>query len=209
MSMVDPPIPGDASPMKGEDGVRRAKQWLEATTRVVSSYTIKDPVGANRLSFDWPDNKHSYSYDLGGVLYGEPFHQTHFVAEVKMYETGSDQGAHYDKFLAQSYAHISQFGQRMYEHFFYITWSPFRATTWKEQISIDAAQKAIIKHADKVFPSHAAATDQDVLDSIDAYTIQRLVDSVWLIVLADKQEELVASVEDRALIAQQRIIKGD
>lgn len=205
MPIERPPAPGEQNQQIGDDGARRAKKWLDATTRVRHSYTNMDDGGPGKLSFNWPNGGTSYSYDLGGVFRGKPFDNEVFVAESKKYTASSDQGTHFDKFLAQTYCTLDNHS-RLAQHFMWITWAPFRVTTWSTIASSENIRKAIHLHADKVFslnndqPSNERTTEID--DLIDQEIIDYMTANIWMIVLSDKQEQLVISVNDRAELAK-------
>jgi hypothetical protein len=110
---------------KGADGAQRAKRWLDATTRTRSSWTNKEAVAAGRLTYNWPHaGAEEFSFDVGGILYGEPFDRHNFVAEVKNYAYDT-LGMHYDKFLAQCYL-VYRDHSRWVNQFMFLTWNPFR-----------------------------------------------------------------------------------
>ncbi|WP_159050830.1 hypothetical protein [Streptomyces sp. IMTB 1903] len=67
-------MPGEDLHEIGADGARRAKEWLEATTRVKASWTNTDPKWSRRMTFKWPTGKQTqFSLDLGGLLCGGEF----------------------------------------------------------------------------------------------------------------------------------------
>lgn len=187
------PTPGEDRHRVGELGTREAKLWLDSTTRVRYSYTNMDDGGPNRLAFWWPHGGQPYSYDLGGVFRGKPFENESFAAESKKYANANDQGTHFDKFLAQTYCTILS-NSRLVQHFMWITWAPFRVNTWNKLHSEESVLKALEIHRDKVF-----GTDEirNVSEMIDDEVLQRLMDTMWIIVLSDKQTALVISTDDR------------
>lgn len=198
MPIERPPAPGEQNQQIGDDGARRAKKWLDATTRVRHSYTNMDDGGPHKLAFSWPHGGTSYSYDLGGVFRGKPFDNEVFVAESKKYSAASDQGMHFDKFLAQTYCTLDNHS-RMAQHFMWITWAPFRVTTWGTIASSENIRKALHAHADKVF---ALSDTAEIDERIDQEIVDYMTANLWMIVLSDKQEQLVISVNDRAELAK-------
>lgn len=198
------PVPGEANHLKGEDGTRRAKLWLESTTRVSTCYTNVDDAGPRNLAFEWPNGNTPYSYDLGGTFKGKPYDHDTFAAECKMYAEAGDQGTHFDKFLAQTYCTIDRYS-RMIQHFLWITWAPFRIKTWKENYSHDAIVTAILKHRKNVFGD---VSEESARKMIDSDVVARVEDSIWMIVLDAKQESLVISVDDRAELAKLQLKRG-
>ena len=197
-------MPGESNHQKGEDGVRRAKRWLEATTRVSESWTVYDDVASAKLVYTWPEGGEEYSFDLGGILYGDPYAGHDFVGECKKYSTPKDQGKHYDKFLAQSYVTVLH-DRVPPHHFMWITWAPFRSTTWDKLATVEAVVAAVVKERKRVFGNVSA---QEAKDLVNVVVAAEVANRAWLIVLSDKQESLVISDDDRALVVGERARKG-
>ena len=198
------PEPGEANHVKGEDGTRRAKLWLESTTRVSTSYTATDDAGPRNLAFTWPGSETAYSYDLGGNFRGSPYAHDAFAAECKMYKDAADQGTHFDKFLAQTYCTIDKHS-RLIQHFLWITWAPFRIKTWKENYSQDSIVAAILANKHRVF---GEVSDEEALEQIDHQVVAEVEQSIWVIVLHEKQESLVISREDRAELEKLNLMRS-
>lgn len=193
MPIEKPPKPGEDKHKVGDDGTRQAKLWLDSTTRVKQSYTNMDDGGPTRLAFMWPHGGQPYSYDLGGVFRGKPFENQIFVAESKKYASASDQGTHFDKFLAQTYCTLDQ-NSRLAQHFMWITWAPFRTTTWNKLHSRTSIIAALEVHRNKVFGENHKGNIDDIVDD---EIIDHMNENIWLIVLSQKQTSLVISHEDR------------
>jgi len=189
---------GEEAQRKGEDGARRAKRWLDATTRVTKSWTNEDAVHASRLSFTWPHGGQPFSFDMGGLLKGEPFDGHFFMAEVKNYYAALDQGTLYDDWLAKCYV-VRKQQPVLADHFMWITWAPFRIGDWPDLMTADIVRKALRGKANKkrVFN---AEPDDDIDSVIDESLVAEVVDRLWLIVLSEKQERLVISAEHRSWI---------
>ena len=194
---------GEAMHMQGADGARRAKRWLDSTTRVESSWTNEDQVTAGRLEFAWPYGGQTFSFDVGGVMQGGEYEKQLFVAEVKKYNTPGDQGTLYDDWLAKCYVtrrdHV-----RLASQFMWITWHPFRVTDWADLTKPLSIAKGLLadKNRKRIFN-----TDEDAVANklIDVNIINDVAGRLWIVVLSDKQESLVISPDDRALIVAQRI----
>ena len=92
-----PRVAGEELHQQGEDGVHRAKVWLEATTRITRAWAVYDETAVEKLAFPWPHRQQGYSSDLGGILFGGEFDNQFFLAECKQYKDAGDQGTHYDK----------------------------------------------------------------------------------------------------------------
>jgi hypothetical protein len=194
---------GEAEHQKGADGMRRAKRWLDSTTRVRASWTNEDQVNASKLEFPWPFGGQKFSFDVGGILLGEEFDGHFFVAECKKYKDDSDQGKHYDDHLAKCYVTRRDF-PRSADEFLWITWAPFRVTTWPQLCSADAVKKGLLveRNRKRVFDTE---TKDEAEAAIDMDVVKDVSDRLWVVVLSDKQERLVISNEDRALVMKARV----
>ena len=199
--------PGEILHELGKAGARRAKVWLDSTTRIESSWSVYDSFGKNRLTYPWPHGGKSYSYDLGGVFHGGDLHQQSFLVECKKY-SNPGQGGHFDKFLAQSYALLTTYPM-LGDHFVWITWHPFRITTWSELYSEDKIVEAILAERERVFGLDATSDDEVVKALIDRDAVATLARTCWVIVLSDKQETLVISREDRAEVMRLRDLRDE
>lgn len=195
-------IPGELLQKLGEDGARRAKLWLDSTTRVTATWSVYDQFGVARLQYPWPEGGRSYSYDLGGIFFGGDLHQQSFLVECKKYANDS-QGGHFDKFLAQSYVTLKNHPQ-LADHFLWITWHPFRVGKWNALASEDSIRDALVSEKARIFGD---VTDEIALASVDHAIVADLVERVWVIVLSDRQETLVISPEDRAEIMKLRALQ--
>lgn len=195
-------LPGELYQKIGEDGARRAKLWLDATTRVMSTWSVYDEFGVPRLLYPWPEGGKAYSYDLGGIFHGGDLHQQAFLVECKKYST-DNQGAPFDKFLAQSYVTLRDHPQ-LADHFLWITWHPFRQTSWNELWSEQKIRDAIVSEKGRIF---GGVTDDVARQSIDENIVTDLSKRVWVIVLSDRQETLVISKEDRAEVVKLRALQ--
>lgn len=206
---------GEAMHQKGADGARRAKHWLDATTRTRTSWVNEDAVRASKLEFAWPHGGQLFSFDVGGILIGDPFDWHNFVAEVKNYSTDSGLGGHFEDFLAKCLV-VRKLHPSNAEQFMFLTWHPFNVTRWTKLCQKDTIVSAVRKHAKHIYdldPSSAtddAAKAKDICEQIetniqaDMATIEDLEARLWLVVLSEKQEELLISKEDRALINKMR-----
>jgi len=197
-------VPGEQLHLLGREGARRAKQWLDSTTRVNASWTVYDSYGVSKLNYDWPGVDESYSYDIGGLFSGEELEGEAFLVECKKYST-DNQGDHFDKFLAQSYVTLRD-DRRLADHFMWITWHPFRIKSWTELHSQGSILKALKRERERVFGEGTA--EEAVEGLADAAVIEDLAKRIWVIVLSDRQEGLVISTEDRADLAKQRMLRS-
>ena len=197
-------LPGELYQKIGEDGARRAKLWLDSTTRTMSTWSVYDRFGVPRLLYPWPEGGKAYSYDLGGLFYGGDLHQQSFMVECKKY-SNDNQGGHFDKFLAQSYVTLMKYPQ-LADHLLWITWHPFRVTTWNDLASEPNIRAAVVSEKKRIFGD---VSDADALAAIDPAIVTDLASRVWVIVLSDKQETLVLSRGDRAEILKLRALQEE
>uniref|UniRef100_UPI0031DEF4F1 hypothetical protein n=1 Tax=Streptomyces hawaiiensis TaxID=67305 RepID=UPI0031DEF4F1 len=198
-------MPGEELHEVGADGARRAKEWLEATTRVKASWTNTDPKWSRRMTFKWPNGKRTtFSLDLGGLLCGGEFDNDIFMAECKKYSRPGDQGTHYLSYLAKCYVILSQQPQAA-EHFMWITWCPFNANDWNKLLTEEWIIRALEKHATDIF---GEVTPQELSTVIDRDIVAEVANRLWMIVLSEKQETLVITREHRALIQHHDVMGG-
>ncbi|MEU5669803.1 hypothetical protein ABZ749_05405 [Micromonospora sp. NPDC047753] len=197
-------MPGEAMHKKGADGAQRAKRWLDATTRTRASWTNEDEVAGGRLEFNWPHaGQEPYSFDVGGFLYGQPFDNHSFMAEVKNY-SGDNLGNDYDDFLAKCYLTWRD-NTRWANQFMFLTWHPFRIKTWTQLRDPDAIIKGCVANRRRLF---GVDDEVEARAHVDNSLIDELKNRLWLVVLSEKQEQLLISDQDRALIVSSRIEKG-
>ena len=204
----DRDMPGEAMHQKGADGARRAKQWLNATTRVGQAWTNEDAVQAAHLEFNWPHgDQQPYSFDVGGILSGGEFEGHFFVAECKNYDSASDQGMHYDDWVAKCYL-TRKYHHRLADHFMWITWHPFRQNTWKELCTPDAVSKGLLlpRNLKRVFDTE---DEDEAKEKIDQEIVADVADRLWVIVLTAKQEKLVITPKHRGLLLSHRAEIGE
>ncbi|MCA1606397.1 MAG: hypothetical protein LC775_13230 [Acidobacteria bacterium] len=178
----------------GREGARRAKEWLEATTRVNAHWVNPDRYAIPKLSFYWADSAaRKFSFDLGGVLLGGDLHSQMFLAESKLYKADSDQGTLYVEYLAKCYRALAMSPERC-DNFMWITWSPFSIKRWATLCTAPYVKEAITQHAERVFG------DQKRDPEIEGKMCEDVARRLWLIVLSERQESLVISREHRAII---------
>jgi hypothetical protein len=190
-------VSGEATHAKGADGARRAKAWLEATTRVNAHWVNPQPVAVRKLTFQWTDGA-SFSFDLGGVLMGGDYEAQEFLAECKKYYKAQDQGVAYVEYLAKCYR-ASVTNPDRCDNFMWITWAPFSIGKWDRLCSAEEVAAAV--------QLHRARAIQDGTE-VDFELCRTVSERLWLIVLSDRQESLVITPEHRALITADRVRGG-
>ena len=199
-------IEGETAQAKGADGARRAKRWLESTTRVNAQWVNPDPPAVPKLTFSWPHGGQNFSFDLGGLLKYGDFDGHVFFAESKNYAAPSDLSDHYSKFLAQCY--VADLDKPGYcDHFMWIAWSPHNITKWPELTTADYVREPVVKNRARVFGEGVDETQAEAL--VDADVVSEVASRLWLIILSEKQETLVISKEHRGVIDKYEAEKGD
>lgn len=171
-------MPGEALHQAGAEGVKRAKRWLEATTRAHVYWEIPEANALSKLEFEWADGS-KFSFDLGGVLVGGPLANQLFLAECKKYKVAGDQGTHHREFLAKCFRVYKAQPDRA-DNFIWMTWAPFRSTQW--DVLCSAAE--VIAAAEAKAQLVGIPEGEDI--SADAAIV---ADRLWIVVLSDKQEE--------------------
>lgn len=195
------PLQGEAIHEVGREGARRAKRWLEATSRVDACWVNPDRGAREKLTFDWPQGG-SFSFDLGGHLRYGDFAGQQFYAEVKNYAAVSNLGAHYSDFLAKCYVTYQALPSYA-DHFMWVSWTPHRITKWASLTSAEEVRLAVIAHAERIFPA-----DADPEAAVDGDLCTRVSERLWILILSQKQEQLVPSVEHLALIQAREMEKA-
>jgi hypothetical protein len=179
--------PGEQPGEKGRIGTRRAKVWLDKSTRVAHSYTAYDQTPSVRLlTFSCPGSGGTASFDIGGIFQGEGLHGQSFLVEVKSYGSTSDPYPEYRRFLALCYMAYIEDAQRC-DNFIFLGWRPFKSDKWEGLASVAEVIDAVISDRKRVFGEgldvDAARAKVDL--DIAAAVAQRL----WLIVLNERQEQ--------------------
>ncbi|WP_339155827.1 hypothetical protein [Actinomadura luteofluorescens] len=159
------------------------------------------------MEFTWPHGDgQPFSFDVGGILSGGEFEGQFFVAECKHYSGDSDQGYHFDDFVAKCYL-TRRDHHRLADHFMWITWHPFRVKTWKELCSSNAVFNGLTLDRNRL--RALGVEDKDEAAAlIDDRLAKEVADRMWVLVLSEKQEKLVITPEHRGLIVAKQIEKG-
>lgn len=195
---------GESLHDKGRDGARRAKRWLEATTRVTKAWLVTDPFIGWRCEFKWPHGGRPFTFDIGGILSGSDYEGTSFLAECKNYSGIGDQPAEYIKYLAKCY--VAYLDQPKYsDHFMWITWHPFSLRQWSSLCGVDYVKQSVLSEHQRVF---GVETQEEAKEHIDEEAVQAVAQRLWLIVLTERQETLVISREHLAEIRAYEVRQG-
>jgi hypothetical protein len=195
---------GEATQAKGADGARRAKAWLDATTRVNVQWVNPQPVAIPKLTFEWADDSEPFSFDLGGILLGEELEGQEFLGECKKYDSAHNQGQHYEKYLAQCYRAYTLRPDRC-DNFIWITWAPFNVRTWDELLTSQKVRTSVLKFRKQVFNEPDEVNAESL---ISEEICKDVADRLWLIVLSDRQESLTLTREHLGVIRKHDTLKG-
>ena len=194
---------GEGLHLRGAQGAADAKRWLDRTTRVDVRWVNPNPMAVPKLTFSLP-NGNTFSFDIGGLMRGGDVDGAMFLAEVKNYTNDNGQGPMYEEFLAKCYRAFLERSQ-MCDNFMFITWAPFKATTWSSLTSSDEIKKAVKKHWKYNFDS----AEQAAAASLDQLLLEDIASRLWLLVLSAKQiEHLSMSTEHLAIINEHETRMG-
>lgn len=189
----------------GAEGARRAKVWLDRTTRAEARWVNPDTVAVPKLTFPWQSARGDFSFDLGGLLRGGPLEGQQFLVESKFYKNSGGQGTMYREFLAKCYCALLARPQ-VCDHFFWITWAPFLVDNWANLTSSEFVSDAVLKHREDALDE---ADKESARSLIDTSLVKTISDRLWIIVLSRRQEqELIMTKEHLALIRQHEIENG-
>ncbi|MFE3217655.1 hypothetical protein [Streptomyces antimycoticus] len=195
---------GELLHSKGEEGARRAKHWLDATTRANARWVNPNPTAIPKLTFDWVDGS-PFSFDLGGLLIGGQFDGQEFLVESKFYETPGHQGSMYVEYLAKCYRAYKTRPDRC-DNFMWITWHPFSLTKWAKLCTTSEVKSAVITHHEK---SLGCVDSNDAAELVDEESCKEVADRLWLILLSKRQEELVISKKHLGWIRDRETTEED
>ncbi len=188
-------MPGEDAQDIGEDGLQRAKDWLELSTRVHQSWTRHDRAMSELLEFTWPhpsvdgQPRRSFSYDLGGVFRGDSLDNQSFLAEVKKYKNEGDLPAHFHDFLAKCYIALEQKSNRC-DHFLWISWSPFQARQWDQHTTTESVKNSIL-HQNNRRRATGVDDPDEAAAKLSPDLLVGVASRVWLVTLSEQQEQLV------------------
>lgn len=193
-------MPGEALHKQGAEGARRAKLWLESTTRAVVPWVNPEEPAIAKLTFEWADGN-PYSYDLGGQFRGGPRDGEEFLAEVKKYKASQDQPDLFREFLAKSYRALMLRPDRC-DNFLWITWAPFNATDWDKLRTADWVADGVTRHLQRTLGADKESAD------IDDEHCEVVANRTWLLVISDRQEEHLTLTREHLGVINKYIISG-
>jgi len=189
---------GEELHAQGMEGTRRAKIWLERTTRADVPWVVPDRIAVPKLTFPWnPTRADTFSFDLGGMLRGGDVNGQQFYAECKYYAAAGNQGAMYKEYVAKCYSALRA-QPHACDNFMWITWAPFATTIWPKLLTADYVEGAVLTHHERVLATASAAA---ATTSLNKDLASQVADRLWIIVLSDRQEQhLVMSDKHLGLI---------
>ncbi|MFE5501334.1 hypothetical protein ACFQ73_02130 [Amycolatopsis japonica] len=182
-------MPAEKSQETGREGVFRAKQYLESTTYLRLSWTAYDHEKmCTRQRLDGSRKV----YDLRGHFLGQRRHP--LFVEAKKYSVVGSQASMYIEYLADIYSVTARACQDEMDdeaEFMWVTWHPFNLTHWSKLTHHDYVRDAVAEHGERL---KLSATDDgfDIDDDLCRLVSKRL----WLLVLSDRQQDLVLSPEE-------------
>lgn len=186
---------------RGREGVRRAKEWLEFTTRAEVPWTVLNPAIVNKLEFGWADGG-TYSFDLAGHLTSGEVDGQMFFGEVKYYKRAEKQADQYEEFLAKTFRALLTDPARC-DRFLWITWAPFSASIWDDLTDVNRIRKAVASHSAKVLG------EEDVeWTEVDEGVALDLAERVWIIVLSEPEETHLRMLEDHYELIKGKVARA-
>jgi hypothetical protein len=203
VALMPKSIKGESLHRKGADGARRAKSWLEGTSRARVSWVNPDKGAVAKLTRYWPQDGEPFSFDLFGTLQTEELNQhgvidnDGFYAEVKNYTSASDLGTHYSEYLAKCYVMLL-LKDPFADHFMWISWHPHNVKTWNELCTAGTVSNAVMRDRKRIFDP--TLSDEQALAEGDSDLCEEVAKRLWLIILSEKQETLTLSEHNLGLI---------
>ncbi|MGW5364460.1 hypothetical protein [Actinopolymorpha pittospori] len=192
---------------RGAEGARRAKVWLERTTRAEARWVTPDRVAVPKLTFPWASgakDAKDFSFDLGGLLRGGSLEGQQFFVESKFYTSPGNQGTMFREFLAKCYSAYKA-RPEICDHFFWITWAPFLVSHWSKLDKPEYVRSAIIENRERAL---GVEDETDAELKIDGPDVEEVAKRLWIIVLSEKQEQQLVMSSDHLGIIRRYEISG-
>ncbi len=185
-------MPAEKSQEVGREGVFKAKQYLESTTHLRLPWTAYDHDSICMLQRLDGSKK---VYDLAGHFLGE--RRRHLYVEVKKYSGAGTQGDMYREYLADIYSIIARARQNDMDdksEFMWVTWHPFSLSNWAKLTHHVYVHEAVAAHAVRL-----GLLSGDNGPEIDDDLCRIVSGRLWLLVLSDRQHELVLTPDELKL----------
>jgi hypothetical protein len=177
----------------GREGVFKVKQFLESTTHLQVPWTAYDHKAVcTRQRLDGTKKV----YDLRGFFLGE--RRRPLYIEAKNYSTPGGQGILYREYLADVYSITAKaVADDMDEEseFMWITWHPFSQSAWTRLATHDYIREAVLKYSDCL----GLEADVEPEDVIDDEMCRLVASRLWIIVLTERQHQLVLTPDELKL----------
>ncbi|MET8688900.1 hypothetical protein ABZV77_32290 [Streptomyces sp. NPDC004732] len=174
-------VAGEEQQERGREGAYFAQQWLESTTRVSAPWIVYEASQMTTLTLL---NGKQESWDVAGYFENEK--KNMFYAEIKAYSSDS-QGPKYREYLTDCYsatARMIKDGLDRQCEFMWITWHPFAMGAWTKLCDSSMIQEAVREYPEKLGG-----------DAYEPEIGKLLADRLWLIVLSERQDELMMTRE--------------
>ncbi len=185
-------MPAEKSQEVGREGVFKAKQYLESTTHLRLPWTAYDHDSMCKLQRLDGSKK---VYDLAGYFLGQRRHR--LFVEAKKYSGAGGQGGMYTEYLADIYsitARARKDDMDDQSEFMWVTWHPFSQSNWTRLTHHAYIREAVVEHAGRL-----GLSEGDDNPEIDDDLCRFVSGKLWLLVLSDRQHELVLSPEELKL----------
>ncbi|MFJ7751822.1 hypothetical protein ACIQXM_17930 [Arthrobacter sp. NPDC097144] len=176
-------MPAEENHELGRDGVFLFKRWLEATTYLDLPWNA---YGSGALC----EIKHMdgvKEYDLAGMFLTDGMPPV--VVECKRYKYVGGQAAEFEEFLAIAYgSSVWDRTNGMREknrNFIWATTHPFGQSNWSQLTTASNIEAAVGKHS-------RYAGD----DPFDSSLAESLSQRIWLLVLSEKQEQIMLTPKE-------------
>jgi hypothetical protein len=183
-------MPAEEAQEQGREGVYKVKQFLESTTHLEVPWTAYEhPVACKLVRLD----KTKKQYDLKGYFFGK--HKRPLYVEAKNYSGVGSQGSMYREYLSDVYsitAHAKAEDMDEGAEFMWVTWHPFSQGNWPKLLTHEYVKSAVLEHPE-CLNLDEGQTAEDVVDD----DLCRLVaDRLWLVVLSERQHELLLTPDE-------------
>jgi hypothetical protein len=197
--------PGEALHRAGDEGARRAKRWLESTTRVKTVWLNTDPRQAGRMTFKWPHNPENYSFDFSGLFHRGEINGDHFTGESKAYTNNNNhQSAEYRSFLAKCYC-TELYDPSRFDHYLFMTSHPFSVNDWSILDTPKYVTRCVLEERKRALGIDDIETARQHVQSA---TVESVAGKLFLLLMNKRDEQLQIFPEDRALIVARAVEEG-
>jgi hypothetical protein len=174
----------------GREGVGKVKAWLEATTWMRLPYNAYEDGPRCKVVHASGAKK----FDLRGHFLGDKASRRELTIECKKYSSAGIQSKEFKRFIAIAYGatkkQIAEKGEWR-EDFMWVTFHPFLVTDWSTLTNYANVLEVLRD------PDHREFVGEE---DIDEEVARSVADSVWLLVLNEKQLEVALTPEELAQV---------